>query len=74
MKTSFSRVATVVALAFAVVAPAAHAQAKEGSFVVRLRALLPDLRVDDDGRIARVCARAACRAGGDGRPCRCHHR
>jgi len=39
MKTSFSRVATVVALALAVVAPAAHAQAKEGSFVVRLRAL-----------------------------------
>ncbi len=39
MKTSFSRVATLVALACAVVAPAAHAQTKEGSFVVRLRAL-----------------------------------
>lgn len=43
MKTSFGRVATalapVVALACAVVAPAAQAQTKEGNFVVRLRAL-----------------------------------
>jgi outer membrane protein len=39
MKTSFGRFATVVALACAVVAPAAQAQTKEGNFVVRLRAL-----------------------------------
>ena len=43
MKTSFGRVATafapVVALACAVVVPAAQAQTKEGNFVVRLRAL-----------------------------------
>lgn len=39
MKTSFSRVALAVAFACAVVAPAAHAQTKDGNFVVRLRAL-----------------------------------
>lgn len=39
MKTSFSRVAALLALSCAVVAPAAHAQAKDGNFVVRLRAL-----------------------------------
>ena len=39
MKTSFGRVATALALACAVVAPAAQAQNKDGNFVVRLRAL-----------------------------------
>jgi len=39
MTTSISRLATAVALACALVAPAVHAQTKEGNFVVRLRAL-----------------------------------
>jgi outer membrane protein len=39
MKTRFSRIATACALAALVAAPAVQAQTKEGSFIVRLRAL-----------------------------------